>query len=141
MDPATIADLPTLISPPRLAPYLAVTSGQAEALRLYTWNVEVSSAFWGVVNALEVALRNSMQDQLATRFGRRDWWDLPSAKLAHEQAGQLRQARKAASKAAKARKRAVVPDDVVAQFMLGFWVGLLGRDRHTSTRRCTGSRP
>ena len=34
------------------------------ALRLYAWNVAVTSAFWGGFNILEVALRNALNEQL-----------------------------------------------------------------------------
>jgi hypothetical protein len=43
----------------------------------YTWNIEVSSAFWGAVHVLEVSLRNAENQQLTRRYNRLDWWRHP----------------------------------------------------------------
>ena len=41
-----------------------------QALRLYLWNVALSSAFYGVLQGLEVTLRKAMHKQLASRYVR-----------------------------------------------------------------------
>lgn len=52
-------ELTRLLNADRLATYVRACHGdQDAALRLYAWNVEVASAFWGSFNVLEVALRN-----------------------------------------------------------------------------------
>ncbi|MEV7007342.1 hypothetical protein [Streptosporangium sp. NPDC051022] len=74
-----IADV---ISRPRLGPYSAASGGDLGAtLRLYVWNLEVSCAFAGALQYLEVVLRNAVDDRLATQHGRRDWWDEPRLSL------------------------------------------------------------
>ncbi len=129
-DPATIPTLPRLLSPPRLSPYLiACEMDRAKALRLYTWNIEVSAAFWGELHALEVVVRNSLDQQLRHRYERAEWWSAPGIRLTPTMAEQLRLARLDASKVAARQRRPVVAGDVVAALSLGFWTGLLGAGR------------
>jgi hypothetical protein len=48
LDPSTLPSLPAMLSPPRFQTYLDTYPGRQDlALRLYAWNVEVTSAFWG----------------------------------------------------------------------------------------------
>ena len=127
VDPAGLAGLPRLISTPRLSPYVVACGGDtSEAVRLYTWNVEASAAFWGCVHALEVGLRNRMHDKLVLRFRRQDWWNTPGLRLHRVTQDQLRSGQIAAAKVAKKSSRPVVPDDVVAALSFGFWSGILG---------------
>jgi hypothetical protein len=44
------------------------------AFRLYTWNLAVSSAMWGPISMIEIAVRNTLHDQLVERTQRGDWW-------------------------------------------------------------------
>jgi len=127
VDPASLTGLPALISAPRLGPYLAACdSGVYQAVRLYTWNVEVAAAFWGCVHVLEVGMRNAMHGQLVSRFSRDDWWDAPEVRLHNVTQGQLQTARRSADRTAGKARRLLVPDDVVASLSFGFWSGLLG---------------
>ena len=60
-----------------MSTYLGATRGNNEkAFRLYTWNTAISGAFYGPLQALEVALRNAMHRQLARRYGTA-WYDNP----------------------------------------------------------------
>jgi hypothetical protein len=112
-----------VISPPRFAPYLARAAGDtAAAIRLYWWNVEVSAAFYLPLHCLELALRNSMHQQLRIRFGRNDWW--VGASL--DDYGQ-RTVSDAVRKAARRGGGQCTADDVVAELPLGFWVSLISR--------------
>ena len=126
MDPATIANLPDLISSPRLGTYLQATASQGEALRLYTWNIEASSAVWSELHAFEVIVRNTMHDTLATGLARPDWWN--HSRVAFHQIGkdQLSKAQDDAAKSCQRKRRTMLPEDVVASLSLGFWTGLVG---------------
>ncbi len=118
--------MPGLLSEPRIRPYRDACEGDLDqAIRLYTWNVEVSSAFWGCVHAVEVGLRNAMNDRLSARFGRPDWWEASDVRLHSVHRGQLASARKLANETAREAKRAAVSDDLVASLSFGFWAGLL----------------
>lgn len=47
---------------------------QEEALQLYTWNVQVSSALLNPLHICEVAIRNTVAEAIETRFGPRWPW-------------------------------------------------------------------
>lgn len=130
LDIATLGHLPQRLSTARLAPYLERSAGSTEhALRLYAWNIEVTSAFWGPIAVLEVVVRNAIHD--AMRSGRRDdWWSDPDVRLMDRE-------RRAVDGAVQTLVRRGVPqpthDQVVAATNFGFWVGLtdagIPRDR------------
>lgn len=125
-DPATFTRLPNLISAPRLKTYTQNTTSPAEALRLYTWNVEVSSAMWSELNAFEVILRNTIHETLSSGFGRGDWWNDPRVVFNHPGSDQITQAKTDAARAAGRNHRSSLPEDVVAALSFGFWTSLIG---------------
>lgn len=117
-----LGELETTLSPERLGTYLIATKGDREkAVRLYTWNIAVSAAFYGPLQGLEVTLRNVMHTQLATQYGLA-WYDNRAAGL--DRGGLERVA------SAKARLRGdryvVDTPRIVASLSFGFWVSLLG---------------
>ncbi|GII95896.1 hypothetical protein [Sinosporangium siamense] len=112
-----------VISIPRFAPYLDALSGnRLVAWDLYQWNVQVSEAFYGPLNCLEICLRNAEHDRLRNRFGTDDWWRV--APLDEYEAAKV-----TAAKQKLARKGVSLPsaDDVVTELSFGFWVSLLSR--------------
>lgn len=135
----------TLLSPPRLAPYLRASGGNLRAaLKFYQWNVEMSSAVYMMLHLVEVFLRNSIDKQLRAwnatqinpRTGRphgRDWLLDPSHLV--ERVVRRDEIDKAARRAMLAvrdsatSRRPVTHDDVLAQLTFGTWRFLLpGRD-------------
>jgi len=59
--PDVITDVQQLLSTPRLAPYRQATGGDlADALTLYTLNVQISAAFYESLHYFEVGLRNRL---------------------------------------------------------------------------------
>jgi hypothetical protein len=67
---STINALGRALSPERLSTYLAAANGDhAAALRLYVWNTEVSAAFYGPLQALEIVVRNAFHRDLAAVYG------------------------------------------------------------------------
>ncbi|MCA1297167.1 Abi family protein [Stappia indica] len=121
--PDSLDELSASLSHDRLATYTNATSGnRVDAMRLYAWNTAVSAAFYGPLQALEVALRNSMTSQLALAYGA-SWYENPAAGLDHGCRQRIRESRRKL-----ARER--YPDDsphIVASLSFGFWVSLLGR--------------
>ena len=121
------AELTRLLNADRLATYLRACHGnQDEALRLYAWNIEVTSAFWGSFNVLEVALRNVIHSELSTLAGQVDWWN---AQIGLHQFEQHR-VTDAIAAARRAKGSAVVPGHAVAELSFGFWTGLLANRYH-----------
>ncbi|WP_454856035.1 hypothetical protein [Promicromonospora soli] len=134
-----------LLSPPRLGPYLRASGGNVRAaLKLYQWNVEMSSAVYKMLHLVEVLLRNAMDAQLrawnATQIDPRtgqahgeDWLMDPSHLI--ERIVRREEIDKATRRATLAVRdsntgpRSVTHDDVLAQLMFGTWRFLLpGRD-------------
>lgn len=126
VDPAELSGLPTVIGQDRFLKYLNQCRGdQAQALRLYSWNVEASAAFLGAFAALEVGLRNALHRELSTQASTPSWW----AKL--EFTGGDERLIDEAIEDLKQRKRdAWTPGHVVAELSFGFWMGLLGNRYH-----------
>lgn len=115
--------LETSLSPERIATYTAKTGGDRElALRLYTWNTAISAAFYGPLQGLEVALRNSMHQQLSAVYGS-DWYENPACGLDWGAVKKI----DSAKITLKREGYSIDPPHVVAELSFGFWVSLLGR--------------
>lgn len=115
--------LESSLSPERIATYVCETGGDREkALRLYTWNTAISAAFYGPLQGLEVALRNSMHSQLSVPYGQ-DWYDNSASGL---DAGAIRRIESARSKLSRNRYP-TDPPHMIAELPFGFWVSLLGK--------------
>lgn len=115
------------LSEARLAPYLRISgSDVVRAERLYYWNLEAASAFYGPLHFLEVSLRNAFHRHLSTQFDRGDWWE--AAPLTGHSLRQVEKATDHAEGNLRNRPgRTVCPDDVVAELSFGFWVSLISR--------------
>ena len=131
MDAGSLLGLEGLLSEPRFARYLDRYRGnRAAALRLYTWNLAVSSALWGPINVVEVAVRNALHDRLVERTGRSDWWNEASVRLCRNEEEAVEIAR-----ATLVNRGTPEPtsDQIVAATSFGLWVGLtsdgIPRDR------------
>lgn len=110
-------------SPARMTPYLTAARGdRPAAMRLYCWNIEVSAAFYGPLQFLEVTLRNASHAQLCRGFGREDWWT--AARLTDRGRQSVEQAR---AKLDRLGVRHPSADAIVAELTFGFWVSLLSR--------------
>ena len=79
--PVRMADLVAAFSPERMSTYQAAAAGNHDkAAQLYVWNVKVSAAFYGPLQAVEVALRNAMHRELSRCYGLH-WYDEPRTGL------------------------------------------------------------
>ena len=90
-------------------------------MRLYTWNTAICAAFYGPLQALEVALRNALDRKLAACYGE-EWYDNPAAGLDRGARERIADARMTAQRAG----HDATPARVVATLAFGFWVALLG---------------
>lgn len=134
----TQARIASLLSTPRLTPYLTLTNGNLkEALQLYRWNIELSGALYEAVHVVEVMIRNTVDEQLRSwNSNQRDRatgrthgsdWLLDPARLLNRLVG--RDIRKAANRATRELSakpgRTVTHDDILAQLSFGTWRFLL----------------
>lgn len=114
--------LDRLLSEARLDRYLKRYNGNRKlALRLYTWNLAASSALWGPINILEIAVRNSIHDKLVERAGRDDWWADSCIRLCKNEQEAIDSA---ISTLQRRGTENPTSDQVVAATSFGLWVGL-----------------
>ena len=124
-------ELEATLSPDRFATYLkAANGGRESAARLYTWNTAVSAAFYGPLQALEIALRNSMHNQLVKAYGAQ-WCNNPLTGLDNGARDRINQAKSRL----KANQSPVHMPDLIASLSFGFWVSLLGSGGHIDVNR------
>jgi hypothetical protein len=126
IDPAAIPRLIDAIGPSRFGTFTKATGENiTEAIRLYSWNVDVSASLWGGFHILEVTLRNAFHAELAHCLGLSDWWAAAPLSIEDE---------KAISDAVRflrrAKRDAWEPDDPVAELSFGFWIGLIANRYH-----------
>jgi hypothetical protein len=119
----TFADI---LSQERFDTYRKWASGDdALAVRLYTYNVQLSAALYGSLHMLEVALRNVADKQLTTAFGV-TWIDQALVLRDAYQQGCV-----AAARATLLRERkAATHAQIVAELNFGFWSSLFGHKSH-----------
>lgn len=91
------------------------------ALALHVRNAALGSAFFGPLQALEVALRNAMHRELSATYGAQ-WWVSPRLALDRRAAETL-----IATQTELNRHGKRTPADVVGALSFGFWVALLTR--------------
>ncbi|MEV6970407.1 hypothetical protein AB0M47_35400 [Hamadaea sp. NPDC051192] len=120
-------------SSPRIAPYDLLAANDAlRSLDLYEWNTAVSAACYATLQGVEIALRNTVHDQLTGYHLRRGlpqpWVDDPLRLLDARRHADLRQARQRL----QIQGYPAEPDRIVAALSFGFWNYLLsGRYEHT----------
>ncbi len=111
------------LSAPRFATYLHWSGGDGEvALRLYTFNVNLSAALYGPLHMFEVALRNAADLALTRKFGSA-WPDNSALALTQYQARCINEARQNLSREQKTGTHT----QLIAELNLGFWTSLFGR--------------
>lgn len=107
------------LSSDRLAPYFAQARGDRwVAIRLYERNTRLSEALYGVVQPLEVILRNSIHRRLKDEVGADDWYE--KVTLFDGERDEI----EGAKKAIQDRLKPVTPGRVVAELNFGFWIKL-----------------
>lgn len=118
-----LTEIEATLSAERFATYLCAVGGDKQlAARLYTWNTAVSAAFYGPLQALEVAVRNSMHTNLTVAYGV-DWYDNQATGLDSRAQSKVAQTKSDLQR----NSYAVDPPHVIAGLSFGFWVSLLGR--------------
>lgn len=119
--------MPTLIdilSNARFETYRQWAGGDdALAVRLYTFNIQLSAALYSPLHILEVALRNVIDRRLTAVYGP-DWLDDPVALPGRYQRECVLKARTALIREGKAATH----PQMIAELTFGFWSSLFGRD-------------
>ena len=114
-----LQELESSLSPQRFDTYLKATGGNREkAMRLYVWNTSIGAAFYGPLQALEVALRNAIDIQLAEKYSA-NWYDHPVMNFDARNYDQLDKAK------SHFDGDGITPSNVVATLSFSFWTRLL----------------
>jgi hypothetical protein len=118
---ALVTKAEKFLSPERLAGYYKLARGDRKiGLLLYERNTELSEALYGVIQGLEVTLRNAMHNIIATSMGKPDWYD--TIGLNDSEINAIYDAKKKIEEQAEP----ITPGRVVAELNFGFWVRLTG---------------
>jgi hypothetical protein len=108
------------ISLDRLRPYLILASGdRRHAIALYEWNTSLSESLYGLLQGLEVALRNTMHNTIASAFRRQDWYDGAFVLDSFEQET-IDKAKNRVFRDAKP----ITASNIIPELNFGFWVAL-----------------
>jgi hypothetical protein len=118
-----IAAILKAISPDRFRTYLIAAGHDVDrALQLYLWNARVGEAFHIPIQAVEVALRNSINTALSNIYTP-NWWECKNLYelLDEERKGDLA----TVFRRIRNRQQELYTGEVVAGLSFGFWVGML----------------
>ena len=136
---AFIADLERTISRARLSRYLAATGGDLDtALSLYEKNAALTEAVFGLLQGVEVPVRNSLHYVFSRDLGLDDWChdNLP---LPFPTAKRLSFTLKMRKMVEKARQQAgphAAVGKVIAELTFGFWPFLISGQFHPLWTDC-----
>lgn len=115
----TLATLEKYISSERLAAYVDYVRGDKwVAVRLYERNVEVSEALYGVVQAVEITLRNAIHNVLSEQLGGPEWYELFGLEESE------RKTVEDAKQSVLDRPAILTPGRVIAELTFAFWTRL-----------------
>ena len=118
---AQLKNIEHFLSSQRLTPYLLLADNdKRKAIRLYERNTDLSEALYGILQGLEIALRNSIHHTMSANTGREDWFD--AIAFAYPQTEQLSSAKKALTQQSKPLETG----RIIAELSFGFWTSLLG---------------
>lgn len=67
----------SLLSPERMAPFLAITGTENDAIMLHNQSLRLNAAIMPVVALIEIGLRNAVSEQLRSRLGVPNWLTAP----------------------------------------------------------------
>ena len=120
-------ELEKYFSKDRLKRYFDFYPGNEDkAIYLYEANIAISEALYTSLSLLEVSLRNKINEELARKYGRIDWY----AEWCYHKT--MRFAWPEVNNAIRhlhENKKQIAPDKIIAELMFGFWTSLFN-DRY-----------
>lgn len=117
------------VSAKRFEPYIADGASGEVGVARYALNIALSEALYPAIHCLEIAIRNSIHDELTLTSDRADWYDSITV-LSQNQIRLIEVAKKSTrEKYDKSRRssKALQPDDIVAELPLGFWTAFFNK--------------
>lgn len=117
--------LDKIFSTKRMEKYFAShLDSEERALTHYYCNIAISESLYTSISIYEVALRNSIERELITCFGRENWYTILSTTPGLET---LNKHITTAIQQISARGEVFTPSKLIAELTLGFWVSLFNR--------------
>lgn len=120
------AYLEKVFSTERMSKYFAAYPQDPDkAIIHYQCNIEISEAFYPLLSILEVALRNSVNRELKSKFRTDDWYThFPTTPGLSNLVKEITNAQNQITR----RRELVTPSKVIAELTLGFWVRLFNAE-------------
>lgn len=101
---------------------MTAAGGEAEfALELYGWNIQISEAFFPILSAAEVCLRNTVSARVIKEYGYQ-WWE--SAQF-HSLIGSTGKGIVLRTRKKLSKEGVVTSGSMIAELTFGFWVQML----------------
>jgi hypothetical protein len=118
--------LEQFVSKPRLERYLhCCSNSQPRALELYKANLNVSQAFYPILNLMETFLRNSINNQLSQHYSDIDWIiNQKNGFMNDNSLGPKFWLKSQIDKAEIRTKGQITSGKIIAEQTLGFWTSL-----------------
>jgi hypothetical protein len=111
------------LSADRFDTYLkAAGHDEGRAIRLYVWNAQIGASFHIPIQAVEVALRNTINHALVAKFGV-DWWRNQAFTRLFDR--ERRADMEMVIRRIQHKGLPLITAQIVAGLSFGFWVGLL----------------
>ena len=114
----------------RFKEYLNASNNDGpRALELYTWNTEISAAFWAQLGHVEIALRNNISGSLRRychRVLKKENWISEAQNLKLFADSELTRIQEAQVRVSKNNKENSL-DQMLSELSLGFWATLLSK--------------
>ncbi len=124
---AILTSLEAVLSVERLTNYLSIAHGdRKKAIQLYLWNAELNGALQIPIHIVEVAVRNTIHQELSKAFGP-TWYDNHACPIKPS----LRQVVQDVKDTLVAEGKPVIPPRIVAGLTMAFWVFLLSKRYET----------
>jgi Swt1-like HEPN len=125
-----LAELRRTMSDERFLAYLAANhDNERLACQRYAWNTAVSSAFYGPIQALEVSLRNAVDERL--RPAKTAQWYMSTVLLKRDEQRVVQDTLATINRLGKTTS----PGQVIANLPFRFWVQLFAKDYDESLWR------
>jgi hypothetical protein len=102
--------------------HIAAGHNAERALALYLWNAKLGASFHVPIQAVEVSLRNRVNQALTTEFGQHWWRNGRFNSIIDRE--RIRDLETVKSRITRKRMR-LETDQIVAGLSFGFWVGML----------------
>lgn len=112
------------IPPVRLQRYEDPSGQPIEHIANYFWNIALSESLYPCLHAVELALRNSLDQTFARHHHQRDWWNAPRSLKTYQRKTIIT----TQEKYLESRKTPIGPDLLIATLTFGFYTALLSSD-------------